>query len=124
MSGARPLRSFVAGRSGQAAIEIVAGIPVLFLAAGVALQLLLAGYSQSLADGAAEAGALALAAGGRARPSARNALPRWASERAVVSVDGGAVEIHLRAPSVLPGSGELLTLRSRAWASRGPGPRR
>lgn len=121
MPGARALRVFAADRSGQAAIEIVAGIPVLFLAGGIALQLLLAGYSQSLADGAAEAGALALAAGGQARPSARNALPRWASERALVSVEGGAVEISLRAPVVLPGAGKLLTLRSRAWASRGRG---
>lgn len=121
MPEARRSLSLAAGPSGQAAIEIVAGVPVLFLAGGIALQLLLVGYSQSLADGAAEAGALALAAGGRARHSARDALPRWASDRTLVEVEGGAVEVSLRAPSVLPGTGELLTLRSRAWASRGRG---
>ena len=41
----------------------------------VALQLLAAGYALTLADGAAEAGALALASGGPAAAAARDALP-------------------------------------------------
>ena len=46
---------------GQATVELVAALPVLLLAGLVALQLLVAGYTMTLADGAAGAGALALA---------------------------------------------------------------
>src|SRR5215207_6102147 len=48
---------------GQASVELLAGLPALFLCALIGLQLLLAGYALSLADGAAEAGAAAEAAG-------------------------------------------------------------
>ena len=64
---ARWLRA--ATRPGQ--IELIAGIPALILAALVALQLLAVGYAQSLADGAAEAGAIASADG---RDAERGAL--------------------------------------------------
>ena len=50
----------------------------------VAVQLLLAGYSLTIADGAAEAGALAGAAGLDPRAAAREALPGWARERSTV----------------------------------------
>ena len=61
----------MAEERGQASVELVAALPALLLAALVALQLLAAGYAMTLADGAAEAGALALAVGrfgGRGRP--------------------------------------------------------
>ena len=57
---------------GQASVELVAAVPALLLAALIALQLLLAGYALTLADGAAEAGALALPRAAR-RPRARGA---------------------------------------------------
>ena len=60
---------------GQATIELVAGLPALLLAALLALQVLAAGYALTLADGAAEAGALALASDHGATPAAREALP-------------------------------------------------
>jgi hypothetical protein len=47
--------------SGQATVEAVAAVSLLVLAGSIALQLLVAGYALTLADGAAEAGALALA---------------------------------------------------------------
>ena len=56
------------GERGQASIEVLAGIPALLLAGLIALQLLAAGYSLTLADGAAEAGAMAIAAGRPAGP--------------------------------------------------------
>ena len=63
----------MADARGQASVELVAALPALLLAALVALQLLAAGYALTLADGAAEAGALALASGGSAaeRPAVR-----------------------------------------------------
>ena len=78
----------MARERGQATVEVLAGIPALVLAGLAALQLLAAGYSLTLADGAAEAGAMALAAGAR-RPAVREALPGWARGRIDVDVDGG-----------------------------------
>ena len=57
---------------GQSTVELVAALPALLLAGLLALQLL-AVYALTLADGAAEAGALALAAGRPARDAARRA---------------------------------------------------
>ena len=78
----------VRGERGQATIELVAAVPALLLAALISLQLLAAGYAMTLADGAAEAGALALAEGGSAAEAAREALPGWADDDVSVSVDG------------------------------------
>ncbi|HEX5375584.1 MAG TPA: hypothetical protein VFW48_05440 [Solirubrobacterales bacterium] len=102
--------------SGQAAVEAVAAIPLLLLAGAVALQLLLAGYAVVLADGAAEAGALALAAGRPAKPAAGKALPGWAEEDLEVAVRGGEVTVRLRAPSPLPGLAGALAVTSSAFA--------
>ncbi|MEZ5078058.1 MAG: hypothetical protein R2725_11525 [Solirubrobacterales bacterium] len=84
---------------GQASVELVAALPALLLAALLALQLLAAGYALTLADGAAEAGALALASGGTAREAAREALPGWAADDVAVEVAGGRVTVRLRPPS-------------------------
>jgi hypothetical protein len=89
----------MAEESGQASVELIAALPALLLAALVALQLLAAGYAVTLADGAAEAGALALASGGSATEAARDALPRWAEDGVAVSVSGGTVSVRLRPPS-------------------------
>ena len=63
------------GSRGQASVELVAAAPFVLIAAVLCLQLLAAGYSLTLADGAVEAGALAAgdrpaaADGGRGRAS-------------------------------------------------------
>ena len=101
---------------GQATVELVAALPALLLAALVALQLLLAGYAITLADGAAEAGALALASGGSAADAAREALPGWAEDDVSVAVEGGEVSVRLRPPSPIEGLADRLTVTSRASA--------
>jgi len=101
---------------GQATVELVAALPALLLAALVALQLLLAGYAITLADGAAEAGALALASGGSAAEAAREALPGWAEDSVSVAVDGGEVSVRLRPPSPIEGLANRLTVTSSASA--------
>jgi hypothetical protein len=101
---------------GQATVELVAALPVLLLAGLLALQLLAAGYTLTLADGAAEAGALALAAGRPAVAAARDALPGWAEDDVDVSVQGGRVVVRLRPPSPLPALAERLTVTSSAVA--------
>jgi hypothetical protein len=107
-------------RSGQASVELVGALPALGLTALLALQLFLVGYSLTIADGAAEAGALAGAAGKNARAAARGALPGWARGRSRVLAEGGSVKVELRPPAPLPILAEALTVTSEAW-SRPPG---
>jgi hypothetical protein len=113
-------RARAARPGGQASVELVAALPALALAAAVALQLLLVGYSLTIADGAAEAGAIARAAGRDAGAAARQALPGWARDRSRVRAAGGRVVVELRPPAPLPGLARALTVSSEAW-SRGPG---
>jgi hypothetical protein len=110
----------IAGEGGQATVELVAGLPALLLAAFLMLQLLAAGFALTLADGAAEAGAVALASGRAAKPAARQALPGWARERAAIDATGGRVTVRVRPPSALSFLSERLSIQSSAWA-RQPG---
>ncbi len=107
-------------QGGQATVELLAAIPLLLLAGSIALQLLVVGYTLTLADGAAEAGALALAAGHPARIAARESLPGWAVDRAAIEVRGGEVRVRLRPPSPLPALADRLSVAGHAFA-RAPG---
>ena len=118
--GESPIPATVAER-GQASVELLAGIPALLLAGLVALQLLAAGYTLTLADGSVEAGGLALAAGEPARPAVRDALPGWADKRVEVGVEGGSLSVRLRPPSPVPGIADRLASESRAWVRRPAG---
>ena len=102
--------------SGQASVELIAALPALLIAALVALQLLAAGYALTLADGAAEAGALALAGGGSAPDAARAALPGWAEDDVAVTVEGGRVTVRLRPPSPFRALAGRLEVTSAASA--------
>ena len=104
---------------GQASVELVSALPALLLAALVALQLLAAGYALTLADGAAEAGALALASGGSATEAVRGALPGWAEDDVAVSVRGGRVTVRLLPPSPLRSVADRLAVTSSASARPG-----
>jgi len=101
---------------GQSTVELVAALPALLLAGLLALQLFAVGYALTLADGAAEAGALALATGRPARAAAREALPAWAEDEVEVSVRGGRVSVRLRPPSPLPALADRLAVTSTAAA--------
>lgn len=106
------------GEEGQASIELLAGIPALMLAGLVALQLLATGYSLTLADGAAEAGAMAMAAGRPAGPAVRDALPGWARGRSDFHVDGGRLTVRLEPPSPLSAVARGLEVSSSTWVRR------
>jgi len=106
----------MASESGQATVEAVAAVPALLLAGLIALQLLSTGYALTLADGAAEAGALALASGQPARDAARDALPGWAKQDVEVAIAGRSVTVRLRPPSPLPALADRLTVASSAAA--------
>lgn len=100
---------------GQAQIELVAGIPLLLLAALVALQLLAVGYAQTLADGAAEAGAIAAADGRDEEDAARAGLPGWVASTIDVDSAEGAVTVQLDPPALLPGLSGHLGVSSSAY---------
>lgn len=106
----------MAEQRGQATVELLAAVPLLFVAASIALQLLLAGYALTLADGAAEAGALALTAGRSASRAAERSLPAWARGDAAIAVRGGEVSVRLRTPSALAAVSAALTVSSEAYA--------
>lgn len=102
--------------SGQATVEAVAAISLLVLAGSIALQFFVAGYALTLADGAVEAGALALAAGRPAKGAVREALPGWARDGVDVTVRGGEVTLRLTPPSLFPLIGDALVVDSSAFA--------
>ena len=101
---------------GQATVELLATIPLLLIAGAISLQLLLAGYALTLADGAAEAGGLALAAGRPAKSAAEESLPSWAEDRAEVAVHGGEVTVRLAPPSLLTALADHLVVTSESYA--------
>lgn len=103
-------------RSGQAQLELVAAIPVVLLVGLLILQLFAAGYSQSLADGAAEAGAIALSRGTDAEAAVLAALPGWAERRIEVEAVNGRVEVSLRTPALVPPLAHRLEVNSSAYS--------
>ncbi len=103
---------------GQASVEIVAALPGLVLAGLICLQLLATGYSLTLADGAAEAGAIALATGRSAEPAVEAALPGWARDRIELEVEGGRLTVRLQPPSALAAIGRAMEVSSSAWVRR------
>ncbi len=111
-------RRALSRESGQAQLELLAGLPLLLLACLVALQLVAVAYGQSLADGAAEAGAIAVADGRSPERAARDALPGWAASRVDVDAGGGEVEVELRVPAVLPGLPDRAAARALGVSSQ------
>jgi hypothetical protein len=103
-------------QAGQASVELVAGAGAVVVAAVIVFQLLVAGYCSSLADGAAEAGALAAAAGRPVEPAVLAALPAWAADGVELHRDLGRIEVGLEVPSPLAALGARLPVTSSAWA--------
>lgn len=103
---------------GQASVELVAAVPAILLVGLLCLQLLATGYAASAADGAAEAGALALAAGRPADEAINAALPEWARERSAVEQQGGRLIVTVRPPSPVAPLAEALEVSSSAWVRR------
>lgn len=105
--------------AGQATVEAVAGFAILLMAGAVALQLLLTGYSHQLAEGAAHAGAVALARGEAVGRAVERSLPPWAVSRHQLHRSPGRVRVRIRPPAPDQRLGRLLEVSSTAWA-RGP----
>jgi hypothetical protein len=99
---------------GQASLELLGVLPLLVALALVVLQLLAVGYASVLAGSAAEAGALALAAGADPRAGVREALPAWSRAGSSVDVVAGEVRVRLRPPSMVKGLSERLEVSADA----------
>ena len=93
-------------------------LPAVLAVALACLQLLAVGYAKVLAGTAAEAGALALAAGADPRAGVREALPGWARARTRVTVDGGRVAVRLRPPAALRALADRLAVEAHATVAR------
>ena len=104
------------GERGQASVEVVAAVPALLLVGLLCLQLLATGYAASVADGAAEAGAIAIASGLPARPAIDSALPDWARDTASVTADGSRLTVTVEPLSPLAELAHALEVSSTAWA--------
>ena len=103
---------------GQASVELVGALPALLIVALVVFQLLAIGYAKVLAGDAAEAAALALAAGGDPARAARDAIPGWSKAGLRLRKAGDRVSVTMRAPSPLASLGRRLEVSADARVGR------
>jgi pilus assembly protein CpaE len=92
----------ISGEHGQAAVEFVAVVPFVLVAALVAWQLLLVGHIAWGAAGAARSGARAALVGRDAASAARSSLPRSLRRATQVSrLAAGGVRVSVPIPLVV-----------------------
>jgi hypothetical protein len=104
------------GTRGQAAVEVVALLPLVAAVALAVLQALAGGLAQELAAHAAQSGAVAIAQGRDGAAAARSALPGWTRQRVRIEVRGSRVRVRVTPPLLLPGVGERLAASATADA--------
>ena len=104
--------------TGQAAIELVAFLPLVFLVALAIVSMLASRTAGEEAGQAAEAGALALLQHRDPRAAATAALPSSARRRAEIEVSGAHVHVRLRPalPLPIPGLSDHLAADENAYA--------
>jgi len=109
-----------ARQRGQAAVELVAATPVLIVALLLVAQLAVAGHALWSAGDAARAGARAVLVGGDVEGAALRALPPWLDGDARVQTsEGGAVEVRVGAPALIPGVPAIAVEAAAALDPRG-----
>ena len=98
------VRAYARAQDGQAAVELVALLPLVALVAAVLWQLALAGHATWAAGAAARAAARAQAIGNDPGHAARSALPSDLRRGLRIFAGGdGAISVHVRIPAVTPG---------------------
>ena len=100
----------------QAAIELVAAALIIAVTGLAVFQLLAAGHASAVADGAAEAAAIALANGRDPNAAARRAAPGWPRRAVRVRTRGDRVTVELDAPAALRALRGRLRVTSEATA--------
>jgi hypothetical protein len=106
------------GERGQAAVELVGAAALLTIAGLAAFQVLAAGHAVAVADGAAEAAALALANGRDPEQAARAAAPGWPKRAVRLQRDGGMVRVTLAPRTPLGILRGRLRVTAEAWVRR------
>jgi len=102
------------GERGQAAVELVAVLPLVAVLAATLWQVAVAGQAAWLAGAAARAAARAGAVGGDPAAAARRVLPGRLARGVRVHPEGdGAVRVAVAVPLVV-GSGSLASFSERA----------
>jgi hypothetical protein len=104
------------GERAQAAIELVAAALIIAITGLAVFQLLAAGQAAAVADGAAEAAAIALANGRDPEAAARHAAPGWPRDAVRVRTRGDRVTVELAAPAALRALRGRLHVTSAATA--------
>ena len=100
---------------GQAAVELVALIPVLVVVVAAVVQVLAAGRAHERAEAAAEAGAVALLQESDPKDAIERALGP-AEERATYVIEGRRVRVTVRPRAFAPGLADALAATARADA--------
>jgi len=108
------------GICGQAAVELVALLPLVVAVALAVLQALAAGLASELAAHAAHDAAVAVAEGRDGAAAARAALPGWTRARVAVAVRGSRVRVRVTPPVLLPGLAQRLAATATADAGEMP----
>ncbi len=116
MTGAGAVR----GERGQASVELVGLLPLLVVVGLAASQVLVGALTRERAGAAAQAAAMALAAGADPVAAAREAVPGAAPEDLAVRRDGRRVTVRLRPRLALPPLTGRLT--AEVAADAGPEP--
>ncbi len=114
------MRRLARSCQGQAAVEVVALLPLVAAVALAVLQALAAGRAEELAGHAATSGAVALAEGRDGAAAARAAVPDDTAERLRVEVHGSRVHVSLAPTTLIPGAAALLTASAEADAGATP----
>jgi hypothetical protein len=99
---------------GQATVELAVAAVALMIAALALFEVLAAGRMSAIADGAAEAAAIAAVNGRDPADAARAAAPGWARSRVRVRDRGGRVTVTLTAPPVLSAVRRPVTATAQA----------
>jgi hypothetical protein len=103
-------------------VELAGGVAAVLLLALVGFQLLAVGYGAVMADHAAEAAALALAAGGDPDEAAATAVPGWPRDALRVRRALNRVEVTLLPPTVLSFLRDRLAVTGEAAVRQRHGP--
>jgi hypothetical protein len=99
---------------GQAAVELVAMIPIVVVLTAALWQAVVAGQAMWVSGAAARAAARAAAVGGDAEAAARRALPGALEHGLRVKTDDdGKAEVRIGVPLVI-GEGRLTTVSAKA----------
>jgi hypothetical protein len=110
-------------QGGQAAVELLGVAMVLTIAGLATFQILAAGQAAAVADGAAEAAALALANGSDPESAATAAAPGWPRPAVRVEREGGTVRVTLTPRTPLGILRGRLRVTGDAWVRAPAGER-